>query len=653
VGCLGICFAEPLVYIVKNGNPTICYKNLKQEDVSRLVYNYFIEDDPCLDLAIGTLEKKEDVIPYIPELERFEKEERIILRYAGTIDPEELRDYIAIGGYEALDKAFNVSKEEIIKEVQRSGLRGLGGAGFSAGTKWEECFKAKGHPKYIVCNGDEGDPGAFMDRVILESSPHQVIEGMVIAGYVLEANQGYIYIRSEYPLAIERFNMALIQARNFNLLGKNILGKRFDFDIKVFPGGGAFVCGESTALMYSIEGKRPMPRVRPPHSVEEGLFKKPTLLNNVKTFSCIPPILLKGGKWFSKIGTLHSKGTTVFALAGKIRDAGLAEVRMGTTLREVIYQIGGGIKENKKLKAIQVGGPSGGCIPAQFVDTPVDFDSLKFLGSMMGSGGMIVLDEDTCMVDLARYFLAFTQNESCGKCTFCRIGTKHLLLLLEDIVKGEGTPDHLQLLKELSEDVVEGSLCGLGNTAPNPVLTTLRYFGDEYAAHVIEKMKEALGKPRTDRYSASRGIPGLRKAQAAYYERRFGVKLNPDTQIISTLGSKEGFANLAQAITAPGDVIISPNPSYPIHAFGFIMAGGVNRERILIPLRVVDHPDARRLIEDHATAGTAWHEIIPDPTVADAILDRLIHNAHRLILKGDSMRKLAAEQSGLDANQPA
>jgi NADH-quinone oxidoreductase subunit F len=492
VGCLGICFAEPLVYIMKNGNPTICYKNLKPEDVSRIVYNYFIEDDPCLDLAIGTLEIKEGDIPYIPELERFEKEERIILRYAGTIDPEEIRDYIAMGGYEALDKAFTMSKEEIIKEVQQSGLRGLGGAGFPTGTKWEECFRAKDHPKYVICNGDEGDPGAFMDRVILESSPHQVIEGMVIAGYVLEANQGYIYIRSEYPLAIERFNTALTQARDFNLLGKNILGKRFDFDIKVFPGGGAFVCGESTALMYSIEGKRPMPRVRPPHSVKEGLLKKPTLLNNVKTFSCIPPILLKGGKWFSKIGTMNSKGTTVFALAGKIKDSGLAEVRMGTTLGEVIYQIGGGIKENKKLKAIQVGGPSGGCIPAEFVDTPVDFDSLKFLGSMMGSGGMIAVDEDTCMVDLARYFLAFTQNESCGKCTFCRIGTKHLLLLLEDIVKGEGTLDHLQLLKELSESVVEGSLCGLGNTAPNPILTTLRYFGDEYTAHVIEKRCPAL-----------------------------------------------------------------------------------------------------------------------------------------------------------------
>ena len=492
VGCLGICFAEPLAYIMKDGNPTICYKNLTPEDASRIVYNYFIEDDPCLDLAIGTLERKEGDIPYIPELERFEKEERIILRYAGAIDPEEIREYIAMGGYEAMDKALTLSKESIIEEIKRAGLRGLGGAGFPAGMKWEECLKANGHPKYIICNGDEGDPGAFMDRVIMESSPHQVIEGMVIAGYTLGANQGYIYIRSEYPLAIERCQIALVQARDFNLLGKDILGKGFDFDIKVFPGAGAFVCGESTALMYSIEGKRPMPRVRPPHSVDEGLFRKPTLLNNVKTFSCIPPILLKGGKWFSKIGTLHSKGTTVFALAGKIKDSGLVEVRMGTTLKEVIYQIGGGIKEDKKLKAIQVGGPSGGCIPAQFIDTPVDFDSLKFLGSMMGSGGLIAVDEETCMVDIAKYFLTFTQNESCGKCTFCRIGTKHLLVLLEEITKGEGTPEHLQLLKELSEEVVEGSLCGLGQTAPNPVLTTLRYFEDEYIAHVIEKRCPAL-----------------------------------------------------------------------------------------------------------------------------------------------------------------
>lgn len=492
VGCLGICFAEPLVYIMKQGNPTICYKNLTPEDVSRIVYNYLIEDDPCFDLAIGTLEMKEGEIPYIPELEKFEKEERIILRYAGHIDPNEIRDYIALGGYEAMDKALSMTKEEIIEEVKRSGLRGLGGAGFPVGLKWEACFRAEEDPKYVICNGDEGDPGAFMDRVILESSPHQVFEGMAIAGHALGSHQGFIYIRSEYPLAIERVNHALTQARQHQLLGEDILGKGFDFEIKVFPGAGAFVCGESTALMYSIEGRRPMPRVRPPHSAEKGLFRKPTLLNNVKTFSCIPPILSKGSEWFSKIGTLRSKGTTVFALAGKIKESGLAEVKMGTTLKEVIYQIGGGIKEEKKLKAIQVGGPSGGCIPAQYIDTPVDFDSLKFLGSMMGSGGLIAVDEETCMVDIAKYFISFTQNESCGKCTFCRVGTKHLLLLLEEITKGEGTLDHLRLLKELSEAVIEGSLCGLGQTAPNPILTTLRYFENEYIAHVVEKRCPAL-----------------------------------------------------------------------------------------------------------------------------------------------------------------
>ncbi len=492
VGCLGICFAEPLVYILKEGNPTICYKNLKPEDVHRIVYNYLIEDDPCFDLVLGTFEVKEGNIPTIPELERFENMERIILRFSGYIDPEDIRDYLALNGYQALDKALSMPREKIIEEVKRSGLRGLGGAGFPAGRKWEVCFKAEDDPKYIICNGDEGDPGAFMDRVVLESSPHQVIEGMVIAGYAVDAHQGYIYIRSEYPLAIQRVQHALAQARHLRLLGQNILGKGFDFDIKVFGGAGAFVCGESTALMYSIEGKRPMPRVRPPHSAEKGLFRKPTLLNNVKTFSCIPPILLNGSEWFSKIGTLHSKGTTVFALAGKIKESGLAEVKMGTTLRQVIFQVGGGIKDEKAIKAVQIGGPSGGCIPAQFIDTPVDFDSLKILGSMMGSGGLIVMDEETCMVDMAKYFLTFTQNESCGKCSFCRVGTKHLLLLLEEITKGEGTLEHIQLLKELSEEVIEGSLCGLGQTAPNPILTTLRYFENEYIAHVVEKRCPAL-----------------------------------------------------------------------------------------------------------------------------------------------------------------
>ncbi len=492
VGCLGICFAEPLVYIMKDPDLTICYKNLRPEDAARIVYNYFIADDPCFDLALGTLEMRDGGAPYIPELERFEKEERIILRHSGIVDPEEIREYLALDGYEALDRALALPREEIIGKIKRSGLRGLGGAGFAAGKKWEECYLAQSHPKYVICNADEGDPGAFMDRVILESSPHQVIEGMAICGYAVGANQGYLYIRSEYPLAIERIKIALAQARESGLLGENILGTGYSFDIRVFPGAGAFVCGESTALMYSIEGRRPMPRVRPPHSVLEGLFRKPTLLNNVKTFSCIPPIILKGEEWFAGIGTPRSKGTTVFALAGKIRDSGLAEVRMGTTLREVIYQIGGGIKAEKPLKAIQVGGPSGGCIPAEYLDTPVDFDSLQHLGSMMGSGGLIVLDEGTCMVDLARFFVSFTQGESCGKCSFCRIGTKHLLVLLEEITKGEGTPEHIGLLQDLCETMVDGSLCGHGQTAPNPVLTTLRHFKDEYTAHIVEKRCPAL-----------------------------------------------------------------------------------------------------------------------------------------------------------------
>ncbi len=492
VGCLGICFAEPLVYIKKDENPVICYANIKSEDVSKIVYNYLLEDDPCFELVLGTLELGDNKKPYIPELEKFEKEERIILGNAGYLDPEDILDYIAIGGYDALEKALAIPGEKIIEEIHISGLRGLGGAGFPTGLKWEECLKANGGPKYIICNADEGDPGAFMDRVILESSPHQVIEGMAIAGHSIGSGQGYIYIRSEYPLAIDRFRIALNQAREHAFIGKNIFGTGFDFDIKVFPGAGAFVCGESTALMYSIEGKRPMPRVRPPHSVLEGLFKRPTLLNNVKTFSCVPPIVLNGGEWFSGIGTEHSKGTTVFALAGKVKNSGLAEVQMGTTLKEVIYKIGGGIKDDKKLKAIQMGGPSGGCIPAQYVDTPVDFDSLKFLGSMMGSGGLVALDESTCMVDLARFFVAFTQSESCGKCTFCRIGTKHLLGLLEDITRGAGTAEHISLLKELSETISEGSLCGLGQTAPNPVLTTLKYFEDEYHEHVVEKRCSAL-----------------------------------------------------------------------------------------------------------------------------------------------------------------
>jgi len=487
VGCLGLCFLEPLVYILKKNAPIICYKNIKPELVSKLVYNYLLEDDPCLDLAVGTLELKDDNIPYIPEVERFEKETRIILKYTGYINPEDINDYIALGGYEGLNKALRMKKEEIIARLRNSGLRGLGGAGFKTGRKWELCFQVNDFPKYVIANGDEGDPGAFMDRVLLESSPHQVIEGLVIAAYTLEAHYGYIYVRTEYPLAVERLKIALKQAKEYNLLGKNILETDFNFDIKIFAGAGAFVGGEETALIYSIEGKRPAPRIRPPYPVEKGLFEKPTLINNVKTLACIPQIILKGANWFSQIGTKDSKGTMVFCLAGRVKNSGWVEVKMGMTLREVIFDIGGGIKDDKELKAVQIGGPSGGCIHKDFIDTSVDFDSLTTVGSMMGSGGLIVLDENSCMVDVAKYFLSFTQNESCGKCTFCRVGTKQLLLIMEDISRGEGKLEDLDLLFELSEEIKEGALCGLGKTAPNPVLTTLRYFKDEYIAHITEK----------------------------------------------------------------------------------------------------------------------------------------------------------------------
>ncbi|MFC1925119.1 NADH-ubiquinone oxidoreductase-F iron-sulfur binding region domain-containing protein [Chloroflexota bacterium] len=485
VGCLGLCYAEPLVVITKPDEFTVCYGNVTPELVPRLVEGYVLNDDPCLELALGTFETKGEA-PSIPELSRFEIEQRLVLRQSGYIAPEDINQYIARGGYSSLAPALETPPEEIIARIKKSGLRGRGGAGFPTGLKWELCRNAPGTPKYVVCNADEGDPGAFMDRALLESDPHSVIEGMIIAGYTLGTPHGYIYVRAEYPLAIKHFRLALEQAEGLGLLGENILGSDFSFGIKIAQGAGAFVCGESSALMYSIEGRRGMPRVRPPHSIQSGLWQKPTLLNNVKTFANVPLIITRGADWFASIGTEGSKGTAVFALAGKIANTGLVEVPMGTTLRRIIDEIGGGVPQDSKFKAVQIGGPSGGCLPESMLDTPVDFDSLKEAGAMMGSGGIIALDEHNCMVDAALYFLDFIQKESCGKCTLCRLGTKQMLDILTDIASGRGKITYIDLLLELGEDIKKGSLCGLGESAPNPVITTIRYFRNEYEAHIIE-----------------------------------------------------------------------------------------------------------------------------------------------------------------------
>ncbi len=492
VGCIGLCSFEPLVTIIKPNYLTVCYHNVTPQKVPVLVEGCIANDDPCLDLALGTVDRDARGAVYIPEVVRFEHEYRILLRNCGYIDPVDIYHYIANGGYQGLKKALEMPPDIVIEEVKRSGLRGRGGAGFPTGRKWELCRNALGMPKYVICNADEGDPGAFMDRVLLESDPYSVIEGMTIAAYAVGSREGFIYIRAEYPLAVERLEVALHRAEEAGLLGRNILGKGFDFNIEIAKGAGAFVSGESTALMYAIEGKRSMPRARPPHSVEAGLWGKPTVLNNVKTFSYVPLIIDRGADWFSSVGTQGSKGTAVFSLAGKLVNTGLVEVAMGTTLRQLIFDIGGGIRGGGKFKAVQIGGPSGGCLPESMLDVPVDFDSLRKAGAIMGSGGIIVMDEDNCMVDTAKFFLDFIQKESCGKCCACRIGTKHMLDILEDIAAGRGKIDDLDLLTELCEDIRGGSLCGLGRTAPNPVLTTLRYFRDEYEAHILEKRCPAL-----------------------------------------------------------------------------------------------------------------------------------------------------------------
>lgn len=492
VGCLGLCYSEPLVIISRPQSLRVVYGNVTPEMIPRLVEGYIMGDDPCLELSLGTLEKNDQEFPFIPELPRFEHELRLILSRCGYIDPENIYAYIAHEGYAALEKALSMTPEQIIEEIKNSGLRGRGGAGFPTGLKWELCQKAEGQTKYVIANADEGDPGAFMDRVILESDPYEVIEGMIIAGYAIGARKGYIYIRAEYPLAIKRVLQAIRQSAQNGFLGDNILGSGFGFHLEVVEGAGAFVSGEATALVAAIEGKRSEPRVRPPRLSEAGLWGAPTLLNNVKTFAYVPFIIKKGSSEFARLGTEKSKGTAVFTLAGKIQYPGLAEVPMGMTLRKLVNDIAGGMRNGKRFKAVQIGGPSGGCIPESLADLPIDFDSLREAGSMMGSGGMIFMDEDDCTVDTARFFLDFTTRESCGKCIMCRMGTFQLLKILEDICSGQATMEDLQLLQELAEDIRMGSLCGLGRSAPNPVLTTLRYFTDEYKAHILEKRCPAL-----------------------------------------------------------------------------------------------------------------------------------------------------------------
>jgi NADH-quinone oxidoreductase subunit F len=450
-----------------------------------------VADDPCFDFAMAALEPN-DFFPTFGDYPRGVYEQKIILADCGIIDPENIDQYISTGGYKALAKAISMKPAQVVGEIKDSGLRGRGGAGFPTGVKLETCSKISDSVKYVICNADEGDPGAFMDRALLESNPHQLLEGLMIAAYAVGASQGYLYVRAEYPLAITRLHTAIEQARGKGLLGKAVLGSGFDFDITVFQGSGAFVCGEETALIASIEGNAGIPSHRPPYPAVSGLRGKPTIINNVKTLSYIPHIIRNGAIWFKSIGTPGSPGTAVFALAGKVVNTGLVEVPMGTTLRTLIYDVGNGIKEEKNFKAVQIGGPSGGCLPESALDYEIDFDSLQEAGAMMGSGGIVVLDEDDCMVEIARFFLEFTQHESCGKCTFCRLGTKQMLDILTEITKGLGKPGDLDLLWELAEDIMLGSLCGLGKTAPNPVLSTLRFFRAEYNAHINEGRCPAL-----------------------------------------------------------------------------------------------------------------------------------------------------------------
>lgn len=483
-GCHGFCEMGPLVIVYPEGT---FYVRVQPEDVPELVESHLYKGR-----IVQRLLYKEPVthesIPNYNELSFYKKQMRMVLANCGHINPEIIEEYIAVGGYEALGKALTtMTPEQVVDEMKKSGLRGRGGGGFPTGMKWDFTRKAAGEKKYVVCNADEGDPGAFMDRSVLEGDPHRVIEGMAVCGYAIGADEGYLYVRAEYPLAIKRLKIAIKQAEDLGLLGDNIFGSGFNFRLKIKEGAGAFVCGEETALLASIEGKRGMPRPRPPFPAISGLWGKPTNINNVETFANVPQIITKGAEWYASIGTEKSKGTKVFALTGRINHTGLAEVPMGITMREIIFDIGGGIPGGKKYKAVQIGGPSGGCLPEQLLDLPVDYDSLIQAGAMMGSGGLVVMDETTCMVDLAKFFLTFTQAESCGKCTPCREGTKRMLEILTRITEGEGKESDIALLESMAKNIKTSALCGLGQTAPNPVLSTLRYFRHEYEAHIKEK----------------------------------------------------------------------------------------------------------------------------------------------------------------------
>lgn len=484
-GCFGLCENGPICIVYPEG---AFYSHIKVDDVERIVSEHLVKGRVVADLLYKKSVTEDGKIRSLEEIDFYKKQKRVALRNCGVIDPENINEYIAFDGYKALAKALTeMSRDDVIDVILKSGLRGRGGAGFPTGLKWKFAKAPESDVKYVCCNADEGDPGAFMDRSVLEGDPHSVLEAMAIAGYAIGSEQGYIYVRAEYPIAVKRLRIAIDQAREAGLLGKDIFGTGFNFDIDLRLGSGAFVCGEETALMTSIEGYRGEPRPRPPFPAIKGLFGKPTILNNVETLANVCQIILNGPEWFASMGTEKSKGTKVFALGGKINNTGLVEIPMGTTLREIIYDIGGGIPNGKKFKAAQTGGPSGGCIPAEHLDIPIDYDNLIAIGSMMGSGGMIVMDEDNCMVNIAKFFLEFTVDESCGKCPPCRIGTRRMLEILDRITHGKGEDGDIERLEKLAKNIKASALCGLGQTAPNPVLSTLRYFRDEYEAHIYEK----------------------------------------------------------------------------------------------------------------------------------------------------------------------